>query len=137
MAHEPGISNIKQAVTTYLDIRGVVNQVLVTLTDDTRDGGLDGGGNSTKLLPGTVVTRITGTGTDAGKFSHFDQSVATQNDEAQSGILMDVVENINNGDRQAHIAIGGGAIFKRSQLRWFEAADKAAFEYEKFPIDTI
>ena len=134
---QPGISNIKQAVTTYLDIRGVVNQVLVTLADSTRDGGLNGGGNATKLYPGLVVCKVGGTGTDAGKFTHFDLSEADYQDEQNCGVLMDVIDDISTGDQQAHVAIGGGAIFKRSQLRFYEAVDKSGFNYAEFPVDTI
>lgn len=134
---EPGISNVKQAVTTYLNIRGDLTQVLVSLATAARDGGLDGGGAATRLTPGMIVTKITGSGANAGKYSHFDASETTQADEAQSGILMDVIDDISTGDQQAHVAFGGGAIFKRSELRFFEAADKTAFEWEKFPVDTI
>ena len=137
---QPGISNIKQAVTTYLDIRGVVNQVLVTLADSTRDGGLNGGNNSTKLYPGMLVVKVSGTGTDAGKYSHYDASEGTLDDVRDAGILMDVIDDISTGDQQAHVAFGGGAIFKRSQMRYFEAVDKTEFlanQLTHFTVDTI
>lgn len=136
---QPGISNVKQAVTSYLNIRGDVTQILVTLDSTTRDGGLNGGNAATKLFPGMVVTKIS-SGADAGLYTHFDQSESTKNTKADIGILMDVIDNISTGDQQAHVAFGGGAIFKRSELRFFEAADKTELmttSLDDFPIPTI
>jgi hypothetical protein len=135
---DPGIGNVRQSVTTYQNIRGYANQILVTLDDGTKDGGPDGGNNSTKLLPGLIVTRIE-SGANVGKYTHYDASAATYDDVAEAGVLMDVIEDISTGDQQAAVTFGGGAIFKRSELRYFEAADKTALAdlWHEFPVDTI
>ena len=135
---QPGISRVKQAVTTYQNIRGYANQILVTIDDETRDGGPDGGNDSTKLLPGVIVTRIL-SGANVGKYTHYDLSESTYNDIVEAGVLMDVIDDISTGDQQAHVTFGGGAIFKRSELRYFEAADKTSIAglWHEFPVDTI
>lgn len=128
----PGLGPNKPVVHPHLDMFGAGRQFVGIIDTATRDGSVDGGQSSTRLMPGLVLGKVT----TGGKYKDYNQdgSDGTQLED-NCVVLMDVIEDISTGDRRAHVAVGYS--FKRDQLRFRTAGDEAAFEYGKAPFFAV
>ena len=125
---EPRIGTPQLVNPSPLQILGRPIQRYVDILGSTRDGGTAGvaatASATTKLEPGLLLCRIE-SGTNEGKYTHYDTSDATINNPENIVVLQDFVD-VASGERKGHIALGTNAIFKREQMRYHLTADKTA-----------
>ena len=105
---------------------------MIEIDTAARDGGTAGGNDSTELLPGLILGKVT----TGGKYKEYANAASDGSQlEENCVILLQPINDISTGDQRAHVAPNG--VVRAAQLRWATAADKTAFEFGKASFAAI